>query len=109
MLVIPTANPSPSFEPRKFPDHPKRTTRYTQTSQAQIHTNKSMAPPFKRRKIAPLSSQPAELTFDPSARQEYLSGFSKRKTARKEHAREQAIKRDKEEKVKERAQVRSIP
>ncbi|SMQ52331.1 unnamed protein product [Zymoseptoria tritici ST99CH_1A5] len=65
-----------------------------------------MAPPFKRRKIAPLSSQPAELTFDPSARQEYLSGFSKRKTARKEHAREQAIKRDKEEKVKERAQLR---
>ncbi|EGP86198.1 uncharacterized protein MYCGRDRAFT_18396, partial [Zymoseptoria tritici IPO323] len=47
-----------------------------------------------------------ELTFDPSARQEYLSGFSKRKTARKEHAREQAIKRDKEEKVKERAQLR---
>lgn len=65
-----------------------------------------MAPPPKRRRIAPLKSQPQELTFDPSARQEYLSGFSKRKTARKEAAREQAIKRDKEERVRERAQLR---
>lgn len=66
-----------------------------------------MAPPPKRRRIAPLKQIPQELTFDPSARQEYLSGFSKRKTARKEAAREQAIKRDKEERVKERAQLRA--
>lgn len=66
-------------------------------------------PPSKRRRLLPLSKtggQPLTLDFDPSARQEYLSGFSKRKTARKEAAREQAIKRDREERVKERAQLR---
>lgn len=65
-----------------------------------------MPPPPKRRRLAPLSAQPLTLDFDPTARQEYLSGFSKRKTLRKEAAREQAIRREREERVKERAQLR---
>ncbi|KAK4546229.1 hypothetical protein LTR36_002366 [Oleoguttula mirabilis] len=63
-----------------------------------------MAPVFKRRKID--AKQVDEITFDPTARQEYLTGFHKRKVARKETAREQAIKRDKEEKVTQRQQIR---
>ncbi|KAK5113914.1 hypothetical protein LTR85_010447 [Meristemomyces frigidus] len=63
-----------------------------------------MAPVFKRRKLD--SKQVEEITFDPSARQEYLTGFHKRKVARKETAREQAIKREKEERVTQRQQIR---
>lgn len=60
-----------------------------------------MPPPNKRRR----TEQPEEITFDPSARQEYLTGFHKRKLARKEAAREIAVKREKEEKVAQRKQV----
>ncbi|KAK0356841.1 hypothetical protein LTR91_021701 [Friedmanniomyces endolithicus] len=63
-----------------------------------------MAPLTKKRRLD--SQQPAELNFDVSARQEYLSGFHKRKVARKENARETAIKRDKEERVVQRKQMR---
>ncbi|KAK0282834.1 hypothetical protein LTR91_006567 [Friedmanniomyces endolithicus] len=63
-----------------------------------------MAPLSKKRRLD--SQQPAELNFDVSARQEYLSGFHKRKIARKENARETAIKRDKEERVVQRKQMR---
>ena len=65
-----------------------------------------MAPLTKKRRLD--SQQPAELNFDVSARQEYLSGFHKRKVARKENARETAIKRDKEERVVQRKQVRLV-
>ncbi|KAK5173488.1 uncharacterized protein LTR77_002169 [Saxophila tyrrhenica] len=61
-----------------------------------------MAPPAKRRKTAKVES----LTFDPAARQEYLTGFHKRKLQRKENARELAVKREKEERVRERRQLR---
>lgn len=66
-----------------------------------------MAPPTKRRKIDALRRQKPveELTFSVDARQEYLTGFSKRKQARKEHAREQAIKEAKEEKIRDRKEV----
>ncbi|KAK5720046.1 hypothetical protein LTR15_007319 [Elasticomyces elasticus] len=63
-----------------------------------------MAPVMKKRRLN--VPQPAELTFDPNARQEYLTGFHKRKVARKENARETAIKRDKEERVVQRKQMR---
>ncbi|KAK5733197.1 hypothetical protein LTR17_009939 [Elasticomyces elasticus] len=63
-----------------------------------------MAPMLKKRRLN--VPQPAELTFDPNARQEYLTGFHKRKVARKENARETAIKRDKEERVVQRKQMR---
>ncbi|KAM3414500.1 hypothetical protein BST61_g9660 [Cercospora zeina] len=67
-----------------------------------------MAPPAKRRKLDPLRRQKPieELTFSVDARQEYLTGFSKRKQARKEQAKEHAIKMAKEEKVRERKELR---
>lgn len=60
-----------------------------------------MAPPSKRRK----TNQVDEITFDPTARQEYLTGFHKRKLQRKENARDAALKREKEDRVRERRQV----
>lgn len=64
-----------------------------------------MAPIGKKRKRDDRYGQIEELTFNPEARQEYLTGFSKRKQARKDHAKEVAIKREKEEKIKERKAV----
>lgn len=62
-----------------------------------------MAQISKRRRLN--SKQEEEITFDPSARADYLTGFHKRKLARIQNAREIAVKREKEEKVKERKQV----
>lgn len=64
-----------------------------------------MAPPSKKTKLS--SSQPAEILFDPNARQDYLTGFHKRKVARIEHAKEAAVKRAREERVLERRQARN--
>lgn len=62
-----------------------------------------MAPPIKKRKV---TAQPVEeISFDPEARQEYLSGFHKRKVARAEHGREMAEKRAKEAAVAARKEV----
>ncbi|KAF2156827.1 hypothetical protein K461DRAFT_309061 [Myriangium duriaei CBS 260.36] len=61
-----------------------------------------MAPASKRRKVEPV----AELTFDPAARQEYLTGFHKRKQQRIKHAQEAAQKREREEKVQQRKELR---
>lgn len=48
-----------------------------------------------------------ELKFDPDARQEYLTGFHKRKVQRIKHAQEQAAKLAKEEKLEHRKEVSS--
>lgn len=64
--------------------------------------SRAMPPPHKRRKVNAI----AEITFDPTARHEYLTGFHKRKQERAQHARDAAAKRAKEEKVKERREVR---
>lgn len=63
-----------------------------------------MAPPFKRRKVLP-NAHVEQLTFDPTARNDYLTGFHKRKQARIKHAREAAAKKEREERVRERRQV----
>ncbi|QIX01282.1 hypothetical protein AMS68_006799 [Peltaster fructicola] len=63
-----------------------------------------MPPPRKRTKFS--NDQPSEILFDVSARQDYLTGFHKRKVARKEHAKEIAVKREREDKIKERRQMR---
>ena len=62
-----------------------------------------MAPAQKRRRTE--TNQREEITFDPSARQDYLTGFHKRKQQRIQNARETAAKRDKEDRVQERKQV----
>jgi ribosomal RNA-processing protein 17 len=66
-----------------------------------------MAPPVsKKRKLA--VTAPEKIEFDFSAREEYLTGFHKRKVARIKHAQEENAKREKEEKLRFRREVRAI-
>jgi ribosomal RNA-processing protein 17 len=62
-----------------------------------------MPPPSKKRKIA--VTVPEKIEFDFSAREEYLTGFHKRKLARIKHAQEENAKREKEEKLRARREV----
>lgn len=62
-----------------------------------------MPPPQKKRRTD--KNQLAEITFDPSARNEYLTGFHKRKQQRIKTAQESTAKMDREERVKDRRQV----
>ena len=61
-----------------------------------------MAPAAKKRRVDQLDS----ISFDPSSREEYLTGFHKRKQQRIQDSRESAAKKDKEQRVRERRQVR---
>jgi hypothetical protein len=65
-----------------------------------------MAPPTKKRKITVTAVE--KIDFDPSARAEYLTGFHKRKVARQKFAQDEAAKKDKEEKLRLRKEVRYI-
>lgn len=49
-----------------------------------------------------------ELKFDPDARQEYLTGFHKRKVQRIKHAQELAAKLAREEKLEHRKEVSRV-
>lgn len=64
----------------------------------------NMAPQLKRRK---LENAVEEISFDPDARHEFLTGFHKRKVQRIKLAQEHAEKRAREEKREERRKVRS--
>lgn len=66
-----------------------------------------MPPKAKRRKIDVKAVE--EVTFDTDARQEYLTGFHKRKLERAKHAREIAEKKARAEKLAERKRVSSYP
>ncbi|KAI9674475.1 MAG: hypothetical protein M1817_001813 [Caeruleum heppii] len=63
-----------------------------------------MPPPSKRRKVK--TSAVEEVSFDPEARSEYLTGFHKRKLQRIKHAQEEAAKREKEERLESRRKLR---
>ncbi|KAF2854636.1 hypothetical protein T440DRAFT_441833 [Plenodomus tracheiphilus IPT5] len=63
-----------------------------------------MPPPSKKRKTA--VAAPEVITFDPAAREEYLTGFHKRKVARAKLAQEENAKREKEEKLRFRRELR---
>ena len=56
----------------------------------------------KKRKAAPAIE---EIVFDASAREDYLSGFHKRKLQRIKHARGEAAKREREERLNSRRLV----
>ena len=56
----------------------------------------NVPPPKKRRKIV---SAIEEISFDSSAREDYLTGFHKRKLLRIKHAKEEAAKKDREDKL----------
>ncbi|KAG6038189.1 hypothetical protein E4U41_004474 [Claviceps citrina] len=62
-----------------------------------------LPPPSKKRKT---TSTIEEISFDQDARQEYLTGFHKRKLQRIKHAQEEAAKRAREEKLETRKQIR---
>lgn len=57
----------------------------------------------KRRKTV---STIEEIKFDVSAREEYLTGFHKRKLQRVKHAKEEALKKERVEKIEARRIVR---
>lgn len=65
-----------------------------------------LPPPSKKRKIV---HSIAEISFDNDARQEYLTGFHKRKQQRIKRAQEEAATRAREEKLETRKQVRHLP
>ncbi|KAF3081879.1 hypothetical protein TWF569_000912 [Orbilia oligospora] len=60
----------------------------------------------KRKRDDKKDNQIDEITFDRSARQEYLTGFHKRKVARIKAAQEEAEKRSRQERVEERKRLR---
>jgi ribosomal RNA-processing protein 17 len=61
-----------------------------------------LPPPNKKRKAA---STVEEVSFDNDARQEYLTGFHKRKLHRIKVAQDQAAKRARQERIETRKQV----
>lgn len=63
-----------------------------------------MSRPNKRRRLSPTATE--EITFDPSARHEFLTGFHKRKVQRTNAAKQAAERRAKEEKKEERKKLR---
>lgn len=65
----------------------------------------STAPPAKRRKIV---STIDHVTYDPAARQEYLSGFRKRKQQRIKEAQKLAKEKDRLQKIEDRRAVSDI-
>lgn len=68
-----------------------------------------MPPIDRKRKIHKTNAKAVEaISFDPEARQEYLSGFHKRKLQRAEHGRNVAEKRMKEATVQARKEVRIL-
>lgn len=69
-----------------------------------------MPPPNKKRRVMPAPKltgpRPEEISFDQSARKEYLTGFHKRKVQRTKAAQEVAERRAKEEKRQQRQKLR---
>ena len=64
-----------------------------------------MPPPTKRRRLEPTTIV-EEISFDPSARHDYLTGFHKRKLERTKAAQKVAEKRAREEKIEQRKKIR---
>ena len=64
----------------------------------------SLVPPVKKRK---LSSAVEEVTFDSNAREDYLTGFHKRKLQRIKHAKEEAAKKERQDRIMARKVVGS--
>ncbi|KAG5929404.1 hypothetical protein E4U42_005976 [Claviceps africana] len=62
-----------------------------------------LPPPSKKRKT---TSTIEEISFDDGAREEYLTGFHKRKLQRIKHAQEESAKRARAEKLESRKQIR---
>lgn len=82
----------------------------TQLSQPQhithISTTATMPPADRKRKIHKTNAKAVDsISFDFDSRQEYLTGFHKRKVQRAEHGRELAQRKEKEAVVQARKEV----
>ena len=64
----------------------------------------STVPPSKKKRKA--ASTVEEIVFDFNAREDYLTGFHKRKLQRMKHAKEEAAKREREAKIEARKIVK---
>lgn len=60
-------------------------------------------PPNKKRKIKTVHEE--KIDFNPAAREEWLTGFHKRKLERRKHAENENAKKEKEEKLRFRREV----
>ncbi|VBB75688.1 Putative ribosomal RNA-processing protein [Podospora comata] len=69
----------------------------------QPRVRKTAPPPPKKRKV---QHAVEEVTFDRTAREEYLTGFHKRKLERKKHAQQIAEQKAREERIETRKQIR---
>lgn len=69
---------------------------------AKPRARKTLPPPPKKRKTV---SEVEAVNFDFDARQDYLTGFHKRKLQRQKWAQDQAAKRERDEKIELRKQV----
>ena len=64
----------------------------------------TIAPPAKKRRKKAYTVE--EIKFDPSAREDYLTGFHKRKLQRIKLAKKEAAKKERDEKIEARRVVR---
>lgn len=74
------------------------------TSRSDLPTASAMQPPAKKRRTETAAVE--EIKFDTAARQEYLTGFHKRKLQRTKHAQDAAEKKARLERIEERRKVR---
>lgn len=65
-----------------------------------------MGPAAKRRKTS--ASAVEEVHWDPSARQEYLTGFHKRKQQRIQHSQKIAAEKERAQRIADRKQVSPV-
>lgn len=90
-----------------FREGPGWTTALRTTKTRIVIDSAAMQPPAKKRRLA--SAAVEEIKFDPAARQEYLTGFHKRKLQRAKQAHEAAEKKARLERIEERRKVRRSP
>jgi hypothetical protein len=73
------------------------------TSKPESSNGAAMQPPAKKRRVETIAVE--EINFDTTARQEYLTGFHKRKLQRAKHAQEAAEKKARLERIEDRRKV----
>ncbi len=88
--------PSWPTEIRQFPQNILHIFQLSFMMLGKRKTVQTVPPPRKKRKSA---SAIEEISFDFSAREDYLTGFHKRKLLRIKHAKEEAAKKDREDKL----------
>lgn len=100
------ATRQPSITQQQATSLPNHKDSHTHKSfRGNTYTMRSAPPPNKKRKIKTVHEE--KIDFDPAAREEYLTGFHKRKLARRKFAEDENAKKEKEEKLRFRKEVRA--